>query len=100
MAVLNADPSLRIRQSAQPADSHHPFTEAHIGHTELTPTYRIDLRQMSPDVFHDNSVKDWGALKWDKIGRPYRVERWSDEKKQWEREHDQSLPVKTAWEMF
>jgi hypothetical protein len=105
MAVVQADPSLRTELSEDisfnPSNAKYPFTEAHIGHTELTPTHRIDLRKMSPDVFYDaNSVSDWRELSWNKIGRPYRVERWSEDKKQWERENDQTLPVKTAWEMF
>jgi hypothetical protein len=83
------------------ADSHYPYDESHIGQTLLTPTYRMDLRPGAPDVFYDaNPVSDWSALKWDEIGRPYRVERWSSEKKQWEKEHGQELPVKAAWEMF
>jgi hypothetical protein len=80
----------------------YPFSEANLNYTELAPNYRIDLRPThTPDVFYQaNPVPDWRELKWEKIGRPYRVERWSKEKKRWEREHDQELPVKTAWEMF
>jgi hypothetical protein len=87
-------------QRTSPA--HHPYTEADIGTTQLLPTYRMDLRPThTPDVFYEaNPVSDWGALTWDQIGHPYRVERWSKEKKQWEREHHQELPVKTSWEMF
>jgi hypothetical protein len=78
------------------------FGDADIGVTELTPTYRVDLRSHhAPDVFYDaDPVSDWGALSWAKIGKPYRVERWSEEKRRWEREHDQELPTKVAWEMF
>ncbi|GCE14660.1 class I SAM-dependent methyltransferase [Tengunoibacter tsumagoiensis] len=73
-----------------------------IGSTYLTPTYRVDLRPThTKDVFFDASpVSDWRTLSWKKIGRPYRVERWSKEKKQWEREHGQELPPQTSWEMF
>ena len=79
----------------------HPYTEAEIGHTELAPNYRIDLRPGGKDVFFDaDPVSDWKSLSWSQIGRPYRVERWSKDKKRWEKEHDQALPVKTAWEMF
>ena len=32
----------------------------------------------APDVFYQaNPVADWAALSWKRIGRPYRVERWS-----------------------
>lgn len=80
----------------------YPFNETNLNFTELTPNYRIDLRPThTPDVFYQaNPVPDWRDLTWEKIGRPYRVERWSKEKKRWEREHEQELPVKTAWKMF
>jgi hypothetical protein len=79
----------------------HPYTEADIGTTQLTPTYRVDLRPHGRDVFYNaDPVSDWKELSWQKIGRPYRVERWSKEKLRWEREHDQALPPQTSWEMF
>lgn len=80
----------------------HPYTDNDIGSTALTPTYRVDLRPAhTKDVFYDaDPISDWSSLSWKQIGRPYRVERWSQEKQRWEREHDQTLPVKTAWEMF
>lgn len=79
----------------------YPYDESHIGLTELKPTHRVDLRPDGPDVFYDaDPVNDWASLTWDAIGRPYRVERWSSEKKAWEKEHNQDMPVKTAWEKF
>lgn len=80
----------------------HPYTESDIGSTHLTSNYRVDLRPShTKDVFYDaDPISDWQSLSWKQIGRPYRVERWSKEKQRWEREHDQALPVKTAWEMF
>ncbi|HLZ61360.1 MAG TPA: class I SAM-dependent methyltransferase [Ktedonosporobacter sp.] len=86
-----------------PVDSiPRPYIDSDIGITQLKPTYRVDLRPThSKDVFYDaNPVSDWGALSWKQIGRPYRVERWSQEKLRWERENDQELPVQTSWEMF
>lgn len=80
-----------------------PFDEQDIGRTLLAPTYRVDLRptHAAPDVFFDaDPISDWSALSWSAIGRPYRVKRWSQEKRRWEREHDQELPVQTAWELF
>ncbi|MCA9914833.1 MAG: class I SAM-dependent methyltransferase [Anaerolineae bacterium] len=89
------------QQSAVSHTPPHPFTEADIGHTELAATHRIDLRPDGADVFYDaNPVNDWAALTWKDIGKPYRVERWSKERKQWEQEHGQEMPVKTSWEMF
>ncbi len=78
----------------------HPYSEADIGTTHLTPTYRVDLRPDGKDVFYQSPAIDWAALSWAAIGRPYRVERWSKEKQRWEKEHDEALPVKTSWEMF
>ena len=89
------------RGAAAPGVAPHPFGDADVGRTMLMPTYRVDLRPLAPDVFFDaNPVGDWGELTWARIGKPYRVERWSSEKKRWEKEHDQELPVKTSWEMF
>ena len=73
--------------------SHHPFTEAHIGHSELRDTYRVDLRRSERDVFADASPLDWSALSWREIGRPYRVENWSKQKLEWEAKHGEQLPV-------
>jgi hypothetical protein len=79
-----------------------PYGDEDIGRTALAPTYRVDLRQnRSPDVFYDaEPVANWAELDWSRIGRPYRVERWSAEKRRWEREHGEELPIKTSWEMF
>ena len=70
--------------------STHPYTEAHIGQTELQSNYRVDLRlTATPDVFYDaDPVSDWHELTWQKIGKPYRVEKWSNEKLKWEHEHN------------
>jgi SAM-dependent methyltransferase len=77
-------------------------TELPLGASALRPTYRADLRPVAdPDRFFDaDPVPDWRDLSWEQVGRPYRVARWSKEKLRWEREHDQELPVKTAWELF
>ena len=85
-----------VRQEQQT----HPYSEADIGTTELLPTYRVDLRPDGKEVFFDAPQINWDDLSWKQIGRPYRVERWSQEKQRWEKEHDQELPIKTAWEMF
>ncbi|MEM8535921.1 MAG: methyltransferase domain-containing protein [Chloroflexota bacterium] len=88
--------------TAHSVEQQRRFTITDFGHTELTSTYRVDLRSNhTPDVFHDdNPVSDWSKLSWGDIGRPYRVERWSRDKRQWEREHQQEMPVKTCWEQF
>src|SRR5688572_29684989 len=82
-------------------EPNYPYDESHIGLTELMPTHRVDLRPDGPDVFYDaDPVSDWASLTWDDIGKPYRVERWSSDKKAWEKENNQEMPVKTAWEHF
>lgn len=97
--TLTREPDLAA--DAAPVPSKHPYTEADIGLTELLPTHRVDLRPDGPDVFYDaEPVNDWKELTWEGIGRPYRVERWSNEKKSWEKEHGQDMPVKTQWEYF
>jgi hypothetical protein len=88
-------------QQANATTAARPYTEQDIGTTHLMPTYRVDLRPDGKDVFYDaDPVSDWQALSWKRIGRPYRVERWSKEKQSWEKEHGQELPPKTSWEMF
>ncbi|GLV53652.1 hypothetical protein KDH_05040 [Dictyobacter sp. S3.2.2.5] len=91
-----------VYQHSHTSQATHPYTEQDIGTTKLLPTYRMDLRPThTKDVFYDaNPISDWSELSWEKIGRPYRVERWSKEKLRWEKEHDQQLPPKTSWEMF
>jgi hypothetical protein len=100
--MAQSQPHVAAASSKTPDTTQHRFTDADIGRTALAPTYRVELRPThTPDVFYDaDPVGDWGALSWMQIGRPYRVERWSAEKRRWEREHDQALPVKTSWELF
>jgi hypothetical protein len=87
--------------SATEETAGHPYTVADLGRSELQPTYRVDLRTAEgPDVFEPGSVTDWKALSWEKVGRPYRVERWSKEKRRWEREHGEEMPAKLCWEQF
>lgn len=82
------------------APTQRPFTEDHIGHTELRDTYRIDLRRSERDVFADARTYDWSSLGWKDVGRPYRVENWSSKKLAWEAQHGEQLPAPEAWGMF
>lgn len=63
-------------------------------------TYRVDTRDAPPDVFVDVGATDWTRLSWQSVGRPYRVERWAAEKKEWEAEHGSATPVKESWIRF
>jgi SAM-dependent methyltransferase len=63
-------------------------------------TYRVDTRDAAPDVFVDLGDTDWTRLSWRTLGRPYRVERWAAEKREWEAEHGSAMPVKESWVRF
>ncbi|MDX1672610.1 MAG: class I SAM-dependent methyltransferase [Balneolaceae bacterium] len=71
-----------------------------VGYFERLPTHVRDLRDQPPDLFKDVSYTDWSSLTWDEINRPYKVDRWAEGKKQWEKEHDEQMPVKKSWEYF
>lgn len=71
-----------------------------LGDSGLTPSYRVDVRDTAPDLFRDVSATDWRALRWDRVKRPYRVEKWSRDKTEWERANGQPLPVLEGWKRF
>lgn len=75
----------------------HPYD---LGDSGLTPSYRVDVRDTAPDLFRDVSATDWRALRWDRVKRPYRVEKWSRDKTEWERANGQPLPVLEGWKRF
>ncbi|MER3481823.1 MAG: class I SAM-dependent methyltransferase [Meiothermus sp.] len=68
--------------------------------TWLTPTYRADLRTGKPEVFVDETHLDFARLSWKDLGRPYRVENYSSDRKAWEAEHGQEMPVLVQWKHF
>jgi hypothetical protein len=76
------------------------WTNADIGRTEVRPTYRADLRPSTRDVFASAPALDFSNLSWSAIGRPYQVQNWSKDKRNWESEHGEALPVPQAWRMF
>jgi SAM-dependent methyltransferase len=71
-----------------------------IGENVALPTYRVDTRDTPADVFVDLGPTDWNRLTWRDLGRPYRVERWAAEKREWEAEHGGTMPVKESWIRF
>ena len=71
-----------------------------IGDFAVGPQYVIDVRDQPPDMFEDHSTKNWSKLTWRDIGRPYRVEKWASEKKDYERTHGEPLPVVDGWKKF
>lgn len=76
------------------------WTNADIGRTEKRATYRADLRPSTRDVFASAPALDFATLRWSDIGRPYQVRNWSADKRAWEAEHGETLPVPQAWRMF
>jgi len=71
-----------------------------IGDHRVTGSYVLDLRDTPPDLFEDHSPTDWRRLTWRDVGRPHRVEKWSREKRQYEKTHDEPLPVLEGWRKF
>ena len=71
-----------------------------VGYFERLPTHVRDLRDAEPDVFEDVSFTDWSSLTWDKVNRPYKVDKWAEGKKKWEEEHDEQMGVKEGWKHF
>ncbi|MDX2192919.1 MAG: class I SAM-dependent methyltransferase [Gemmatimonadales bacterium] len=71
-----------------------------LGGVRRLPTHLEDLRDTPPDLFQDWGSTDWARLRWSDVRRPYRVERWSREKHEWERAHGQPMPVSVGWEHF
>ena len=71
-----------------------------IGAHAVTGTFVLDLRDQPPDLFEDHSPTDWRKLTWRDVGRPYRVEKWSREKKRYESTHHEPLPVLEGWKKF
>ncbi|SFS90935.1 class I SAM-dependent methyltransferase [Marininema halotolerans] len=81
-----------------------PFTEEHIGMTELLPDFRMDLRNPDPaglDRFiKANQVHDWSLLTWKDVGRPHRVEEMAKTRTDWESSHQKTMSVHHSWEHF
>ncbi|MGM7700772.1 class I SAM-dependent methyltransferase [Pseudalkalibacillus sp. Hm43] len=81
-----------------------PYDESHFDRTEVLPSYRVDLRNPKNELpdrfFNANVVSDWSQLSWKDVGKPYEVKTMSVDRTDWEKEHGQKMPVKTAWEYF
>jgi hypothetical protein len=79
-----------------------PVTHARhqVGDFEVGPQYVIDVRDQPPDMFEDHSTRNWSKLTWDEVGRPYRVEKWSREKREYEKHHNTAYPIFDGWKKF
>jgi hypothetical protein len=71
-----------------------------IGDFAVTGSYVLDLRDQPPDVFEDHSPTDWKKLSWRDVGRPFRVEKWSREKQDYEKTRGEPFPVFEGWKRF
>ena len=74
--------------------------EHQIGDYAVTDRYVIDVRDQAPDMFVDHSTTDWSKLTWGDVGRPFKVEKWAEEKVQYEKSHGEPLPVLEGWKKF
>ncbi|WP_408010579.1 class I SAM-dependent methyltransferase [Pseudalkalibacillus sp. A8] len=81
-----------------------PYGEKDFDMTEVLSSYRIDLRNPGNELpdrfFNGDLVKDWSKLSWKEVGKPYEVKTMSVDRTNWEKEHKQTMPVKTSWEYF
>lgn len=68
--------------------------------TEITKTYRTDLRTTQPDVFKTaNSIK-WRTLKWEQIGKPITLKNVANTKKKWEQKNAVEMPEIVQWRHY
>lgn len=79
------------------------FSEVDFEHTELTPSYRVDLRNPTNEHLDQfikaNLVSDWSQISWKDVGKPYEVKTVAKSKREWETENGH-MSVKTSWEFF
>jgi SAM-dependent methyltransferase len=79
------------------------MSELQLGTTQLTPSYRVDLRNPTNDNLDEfinaNLVSDWSQLTWKTVGKPYEVKSVAKSKRDWERQHG-DMSVKESWEFF
>jgi len=84
--------------------SQYPFTETDFETTHKLANYRVDLRNphnIHLDRFIDaKAVYDWSQLRWKDIGRPFQVKNMSEARRDWEQQHEQSMPIRTSWQLF
>ena len=77
-----------------------PAARHEIGAFSVGPQYVIDVRDQAPDMFEDHGATNWSKLTWRDVGRPYRVEKWASEKRQYEKAHGEPLPILDGWKKF
>jgi hypothetical protein len=84
-------------------NDHYLYSERDFGRTELTPSYRVDLRNPTNEhldkFINANLVSDWSQLTWNEVGKPYEVKTVAKVKREWEQENG-PMSVKKSWEFF
>ncbi|CAH0344952.1 class I SAM-dependent methyltransferase [Bacillus sp. CECT 9360] len=79
------------------------YTEADFESTQLTSSYRIDLRNPTNEYLdkfiNANLVSDWSVLTWKDVGKPYEVKTVAKSKRDWEQENGE-MSVRESWEFF
>ena len=90
---------------AFPASTVQPWGRARtarhaVGHVERTPQFQIDTRDEAPDMFVDLAATDWSALTWAGVGKPYKTEKWSRARRDYESLHKAPLPILEGWRLF
>jgi|GEM_PF-362403 len=90
-----AFPAATDRPWGRPRGARHA-----IGHHERTPQFVIDTRNEAPDMFEDFGATDWSSMRWADVGRPYKTEKWSSARREYERSHQQPLPIIDGWRLF
>ncbi len=94
-AAKRAFPASTDRPWGRPRGARHA-----LGHRELTPQFVIDTRTEAPDMFVDFGATNWSAMSWAQVGRPYKTEKWSRARREYEAAHDQPLPIIEGWRLF
>ncbi len=78
----------------------HAAASYPLEHFERLPNHVVDTRTSAPDLFVDETSTDWARLSWRELGRPYEVRNLSRNRRTWEAEHGESMPVPVQWEHF
>ena len=68
--------------------------------TEITQTYRTELRTSPPDVFKTEDTSNWRALRWEQIGKPLNITNVASNKKRWEEKNGGEMPEIIQWRHY
>jgi SAM-dependent methyltransferase len=100
MSLAEASPASELDGALADFAPDERYPEQVEGYVRRGDQFTIDLRTGPPDLFKDISATNWDELTWEKVGDPYKVEKWASSLKDWERDHEGKLPVQEGWKMF